>query len=728
MERPGLPVGRPLGLAERLSWLAIPLFALVLLWPALGSDRILAPLDTLAAFEPWSSTRPEPPSNPLLLDQAIVTIPWLDRTARGLRQGELPLWNPDNYLGQPLHASASGALAFPLSFLYYLFPSFQTLEWIAFSKLLAAGLFLRAFLRARGLPGLPATLGGIAFAGSGFLIAWLGHPHTNVALLLPASLWCVERAARRADPKAVAWAALVVGGVALGGHLQTALHAGLAVALYAAFRLLPGGLGPSLRWRGLGALALGALLGLGLGALQLWPTLEYLGHSRAAQIFDQLDPTAEVGFGEAAVLLVDPNAHGRPDRGEYTGPQGDNLNYSELIGGYVGRVALVFALLGLFARGSSRDRWFFAGLALVAGAVAWQLPPFYELAREIGPLRQTKLLRLLLLVALGIAVLAAQGAAALQRALGGSRALWVGSLAVLAVGFELVSFGSGFQPAIEPDRALPETPLTAFLSTRVAEQPETRVLCLDNSTLIPSANLFFDIPLVTGYDSIEDDRVAELIALLTGDPRAELFLKEIRYFDRQLPLGSMLGIDCVVSGQQLPPPLELLHESEDGPLVYANPLALPRWFFARSVEFAPGREDRLAQLGAPDFDPWLALIESPPPAGFETYRGDGPRGRVREATGSGTQVAFDLEALAPSLLVWTEAWTPGWKAELDGHQVPIVRTNHALRGVWIPEGQHELVVRYAPSSFRLGAVLSGICALLILLAFLWPRKRPATGT
>ena len=705
---------------DRLSWLAIPLFALVLLWPAIASDRILGPLDALGAFEPWSSANPEPARNPLLLDQAIATIPWHGRAAEDLRSGRLPIWNQDNYLGHPLHAAASGAFLFPLTFLYYLFPGLQTFEWIAFGKLLLAGLFLRGFLRARDLPALAATLGGVAFAGSGFLIAWLGHPHTNVALLLPAALWCVERAARRADLRCVGWTALVVGGVAFGGHLQTALHASLAVAAYAAFRLLPNKGGRTLGLGGSGALLAGGLLGLGIGAVQLWPTIEYLGHSRAVQIFDQLDTTAEIGFEEAAVLLVDPNAYGRPDHGNYTGPAGDNLNYNELIGGYVGRVALVLALLGLLSRRSPRDRWFFAAIGLFAAAIAWQLPPLYELARELGPLRRTKLLRLLLLVALALSVLAAYGTAALQRALGEKRGMPVGALAVFTVGFELFLFGRGYQPAVIPERALPATPLTDYFTGEQFDPDTSRVLCLDNSTLLPSANLLFGTPLVMGYDSIEDRYIAELVGLLSSDPRAELFLKEIRTFDRQLPLGSMLGIDHLVANGPLPQPFELVHSSANGPAVYRNPDALPQWFFARSVERIDDGQTRLARLGAVDYDPWLGIVESPPAPGFELYGEGSERGRVASVTREGHGARLALEVSEPALLVHSAAHTPGWRAELDGERVPIVRTNHALRGVWVPAGEHELVLRYAPLSLRLGAGLSAFSALVVLLAFLGP--------
>ena len=507
--------------------------------------------------------------------------------------------------------------------------------------------------------------------------------------------------------------------MALGGHLQTALHVGLFLAAYALFRLVPASGPRRLCGRGLVHLVLGAVLGLALGAFQLLPFVEYVDRSRAAELFERVEVTSRVSFPDAAALQLDPDHHGRPDRGDYTGPSGDNLNYAELIGGYVGRVALVLALLALLTRRRERTVWFLVGTAVLAAAVAWQVPPLYELARGIGPLRSTKLLRLTLLVAFALALLAAHGLSTLERAVPERARLPLGLAALLAVAVELLAFADGFQTAMPRALAAPATPLTDFLATRPRPM---RALATDSTILIANANLLYDVPVVTGYDSIEDARTAELIGLLTTDERREWFVKEIRYFDRQLPLAALLGIDHVLTREALPAPFEALHRSPGGPSVYGQPGALPRAFLARRTERVDDPAERLERLGAPDFDPWTALVEGPPPDGFEL--GAAPAaGSARLVAASSKRLTIEVAADRPALLVVTEAYDPGWRATVDGRARDVVRVDHALRGVWIAPGDSRVEMVYAPRSVTLGLVLSVLALLAALTLCLAPTRR-----
>ena len=79
-----------------------------------------------------------------------------------------------------------------------------------------------------------------------------------------------------------------------------------------------------------------------------------------------------------------------------------------------------------------------------------------------------------------------------------------------------------------------------------------------------------------------------------------------------------------------------------------------------------------------------------------------------------------MEALAlqQGLLVLGDQFHPGWKAYLDDQPVTIMRVNHILRGVILPQGEHRIVLRFAPDSLRTGGWLSlaGILAIIIILA------------
>ncbi len=96
-----------------------------------------------------------------------------------------------------------------------------------------------------------------------------------------------------------------------------------------------------------------------------------------------------------------------------------------------------------------------------------------------------------------------------------------------------------------------------------------------------------------------------------------------------------------------------------------------------------------------------------------------------------TDVSVNVKMSAPGLLVLADRWDVGWRATLNGAPVPILRTNHAVRGVVVPAGISTVEFRYRPASFRIGLVVS-VLALLAGMTWgcgilLWRRKLQPRG-
>jgi hypothetical protein len=80
---------------------------------------------------------------------------------------------------------------------------------------------------------------------------------------------------------------------------------------------------------------------------------------------------------------------------------------------------------------------------------------------------------------------------------------------------------------------------------------------------------------------------------------------------------------------------------------------------------------------------------------------------------------FETSGQTESLIVVSENVDDGWRATVDGDEVPIVKVDGALLGVFVPPGRHEIELNYLPLSFRLGRGIS-LVALLLIIAFVLP--------
>jgi hypothetical protein len=279
---------------------------------------------------------------------------------------------------------------------------------------------------------------------------------------------------------------------------------------------------------------------------------------------------------------------------------------------------------------------------------------------------------------------------------------------------ELLMFGRGINPQTDPALDYPEIPVLAQLS----ERPPGRILGL--RCLPPRLAESQGLRDVRGYDGVDPATLVDLMNLAARDDSPRNPYAQTQAFQ---PRGGIAPPNLV----DLPPVLDLLgvryvilrgtprHDFE--PLlaggdywVLENQEALPRAFVPRRTMLVREANERLRLLGADDFDPReLALIEQPIELA-EPARGSA---RVIDELPRRLELAADMRT--PGLLVLADLWDPGWRASLDGQPAPILRVDHALRGVVVPAGRSVVVFDYAPASFTWGVrcLGAGMLALLI---------------
>ena len=83
------------------------------------------------------------------------------------------------------------------------------------------------------------------------------------------------------------------------------------------------------------------------------------------------------------------------------------------------------------------------------------------------------------------------------------------------------------------------------------------------------------------------------------------------------------------------------------------------------------------------------------------------------------ELRYHYAASADRLAVFSEIYYPdGWKAQVDGAPVEVLRADWTLRAAELPAGEHDLVMRFEPASYRTGANISRASSIALLLLLL----------
>jgi len=83
------------------------------------------------------------------------------------------------------------------------------------------------------------------------------------------------------------------------------------------------------------------------------------------------------------------------------------------------------------------------------------------------------------------------------------------------------------------------------------------------------------------------------------------------------------------------------------------------------------------------------------------------------------ELRYHYTAGQDRLAVFSEIYYPeGWKAQVDGKPVDVLRADWTLRAALLPAGEHDLVMRFDPDSYRVGANISRASSILLILLLL----------
>jgi hypothetical protein len=417
-------LARHFDLLPRRAWSLLSLFIALLFAPVLLGGRVLLPLENLRGSPPYAHLPPSSPGGHALQSDLVREVaPHLIQVRRAYAAGEWPLWNRLVGAGMPLLADPQTQSFQPLVLLAAPFPVHQAAGITAALRVAVAFLFLYLLLRRLGLGEEPALLGAAVYALGGAMLRWLGWPLANAVALLPAFLYAITRTMASGRRRDAILLCLVTFALLAAGQPEAILYALICGALFVALTRSRAAAEGRDR-RALLRLAAAGAIGVALAAPLLLLAQEYLPQSERAAALQNAFGNRSLGEALASIArpevllewhrravqrlvsLVAPRAWG--DYDVYWG----ETNLIDDAAGFVGTGTWLLAIVALLAPASASSRGAFRWILGAVLALLFQPPGFEILTHRLPLIAFTaahKHRRLMLVAALCVAYLAAEG-------------------------------------------------------------------------------------------------------------------------------------------------------------------------------------------------------------------------------------------------------------------------------------------------------------------------------
>ncbi|MBO0722953.1 MAG: YfhO family protein, partial [Blastocatellia bacterium] len=250
--------------------------------------------------------------------------------------------------------------------------------------------------------------------------------------------------------------------------------------------------------------------------------------------------------------------------------------------------------------------------------------------------------------------------------------------------------------------------------------------------------LFYGHEMATGYDPLLNDRYKTFSGIDEAGRSFHIAMLQTR--DRTLDLLNVRYVLVSPSvlettdGAALNDGTRWREVEDRSPIepyrnyrVFENLTALPRaWLVERVKVEYEGDQHKLirgevASNDERDFDPRReALVDHETAARLDgsllnSIASLPASAKVKISERKETRMLMEADAAKPSILILSEIAYPGWEAKVDEKTAELLRVNYDLRGVALSAGKHTIEFIYRPLSLRIGAALSAISALGLIL-------------
>jgi hypothetical protein len=708
-------------------------------------------------------------------DSAAMDYPWYNYIAFSLKHGSIPFWDPYTQGGRSfIGETATGAFSPTRLASIWLLSKDGTISprsmhvVYVFLHALAAGLMF-VLARTLGLGRFAALLAGLCFSVAGFTgrASWFDMLDSAVwlPLIFLLQLKALYEKDRLRGLSYALCAALAMGMTALAGRVHIVIMdallviaAGIFFAIHAP-RDRENSAPRKNRWVASGlVVAIIGIVGFAAAAVQLVPSMEY-----APQVMRWIRPDMAVAATSKIPYAYLHDGYSPRALFAFLFPFVD-VGQGEGFSPYFGILPFCLALIGVWKNWGNRWVRFLAGAVIVSlffslgglsflHRLAYFFVPYLWIAREPS--------RFLYLTHFAAAILAGFGAdtvfsrADRRASLTGfmnvfrwcviSSTAIVGTLTLLrrpeANDWIVLSFlflVGDYLLLAAIDRGY-RTAGAAFLvvaitlcevgifSWNIANVDEIRVSGNDHLdrlfSLRPVISYLKSQPGLfrVSVDADHEPNIGDAYQVQTTGGMSATALKSYDKLLHQCGRLDMLNVRYLI--RQSKAPGKPLYEA-GGWKIVENVPAYPRAWLVHDAVVQPEQEI-FKHMCERDFDAYrTALLESPLEAPLQPNAKE-DLDQVVIRSYDANRIEVEAQARSRALLVMSEMYYPGWKAEVDGATVTIHKVDGALRGIVVPAGNSRVVLHYAPRSVALGASLSllAFIGVLVFGAVTWLRTK-----
>src|SRR3989344_210834 len=729
-------------------------------------------------FAPWSTNSKfwGPVKNSAMPDIITQIYPWRHLAIDIWKTGQVPLWSPYTFSGNPLLANYQSAVLSPFNILFFILPFVDAWSILVLLQPLLAGLFMYLFARSLRISNMGGLISAISFMFCGFITSWMGYATLGYAILfLPFSLFCIERYCMTKKNVFLLLLSLTIPLSFFSGHFQISLYFLLTILTYIVYKLIV-----SKNIYNTLSLFLFVFFGVLLTMPQIIPSIELYLESFRSSFFQ----TSGIPIGYLPSLLA-PDFFGNPvTRNTWFG------HYAEW-NAYIGLLPFMLAIYSILEIKKPRILFFFIfGILALILAVSNPIAAFIQ-NLHIPVLSTASINRIIILFSFSFAILAGLGLD--QLLLGIKKAskkiilVWLSLFSFLFVILWIAIFQKLFIPldkitiarqnlilptilflassflvafaiilrkikygrALYAFLALGLIVLVAFDMLRFAIKwmpfdPRNLVFPSFSTTdafskisgfnrvfgnLGGEATTYYRLPSVEGYDALYSKRYGQFIGYIANEEFIEsnwsvvLFPKHSKNTFKAINLLDIKyvahklsddGVSWTFPYWTYPKGQFDLIYKDNYYRFYQNNDVFPHTFLVGEYRIIKDEKQILKTLFGKDFNLRREIVLEEDP-GIIGEKGD--VGDAKIISYEPNNIEISVDSRNSSLLFLSENYAKGWRASVDGKSIPILRANYTFRAIKIDKGKHNVKFWYDPWGFRLGIYLAmgGLIGILVTI-------------